>query len=285
MLVGISKGLKHMPVTKSFLIMNMLIPVIASLLDIKYAFYLKFDPFIYQWHQYWRLLTNQISFSSESQVFFSTIILFNLRTIERLQSPNKFASFLISIFLYNIVLQLITNTFLKVLLPDNWNFLQSLNYASGPLPVIGALLYEYSAFIPVVYKFELTDIIPGGGNGEDNEVPQKTIFSDKIFTYILCLQLSLSEGMDSFVPMFNGWVLGFLVSGQIIPGKNWRLPYFTQVRKYLYKNTRIVRPNLAPTNNSQNATGQPENSRQATPESDTEPVRPLATQFLDSFRR
>lgn len=218
-----------MPVTKILILWNTILPLLVSVLDKKYLFYLKFDPYIFQWHQFWRLLTNQLSFLNESQVLFGCIILYSFRVVERHHSSHKYISRIFLVYLYHIfVFQAIPNFILKALVPDRWNFLQRFEYSTGCFPAIGAVLYDYTTYLPVVYRFEIRDLIPDGSS--------KAVFNDKIFVYILCTQLALSEGLNSLVPIACGWMVCLMLNLEVLPGSRWRMPFFMEFYKFLYKN-------------------------------------------------
>lgn len=325
---AIPKGFRHTPITKLFLLFNIAVPVLISLSNTKHWLFLQFDPFVFQWNQPWRILLNPIAFTNESQVFISSIIVYQLRTLERLQGPHRFVSFLVLIYAAHIVCQTAANFIAKLFLPDGWNWLAGFNYATGPFPVLGALLYQFYALIPAVYCFEITDILPNPTTTRANatttenndehqhqlialtrDIPKKITLNDKAFIYLFSIQIALSEGLDSLIPITTGWILSFLMSSGIIPGKYWKLPFFNQIYKFFYKTSRS-RNILTNANTSISMAGTTAagtvgaagtaagananvndaeigdvDDRLRSPESDTEPVRPLATQFLDSIRR
>lgn len=226
---SLPRGFKLLPVSKYFLIFNLVVPVIFAILGLKYVFYLSFRQYIYQWGQVWRVFTNQLSFTNESQVFFSSIIFYHFRCLERLQSPHNYASFLVLIYLCNMLVTVLSNIIVKALVPDRWNLLQYLEYSSGPFPVFGALLFQYYTLIPVTYRFEISEILPWASGS--------AMLSDKSFVYALSIQLTLSDGLGSLVPVCQGALLALLIQSRVLPGKNWKLPFFNSVYRYFYKST------------------------------------------------
>ena len=97
--------------------------------------------------------------------------------------------------------------------------LNALNYLpAGPTPLLFALLAQYHAVIPQVYKYRIvTSSSPNTTEG--------VIFSDKSLTYLLACQLALSQVPGSILAASVGWGIGLAWRNEILPEKlmTWRV--------------------------------------------------------------
>jgi hypothetical protein len=57
----LTSGFKHAPVSQILVIGIVATSIIASITDTKYYFYIQIVPHIWNWRQFWRLLTWQVS--------------------------------------------------------------------------------------------------------------------------------------------------------------------------------------------------------------------------------
>ncbi|MCJ1410378.1 hypothetical protein MMC19_004463 [Ptychographa xylographoides] len=163
-----------------------------------------------------------------------------MRIIERLWGSRKFAvrgysvpeitpnpisstlmprqSFLISLY---PVATLIPPLLLAIVLrPLSFNFINYL--PAGPTPLIFALLAQYHASIPHVYKYRIvTSIVESS-----RTPPDGILLSDKTITYLLASQLALSQLPGSLLAASVGWGIGVAWRHNILPEKvnDWRLP-------------------------------------------------------------
>jgi hypothetical protein len=135
----------------------------------------------------------------------------------------------------------------------------------GQTSVIFALLLLYHRVVPVMYRCQL---IPGT-NSSSSEV--KAEFSDKALLYAVAIQLALCYPPGSIVSALVGWTIGGLIHSEIIPGKNWRIPFYHKLG--------LEPPASQPAGNSESANGDHEDVNQ-----EQTPHRPLASQVLDTFR-
>lgn len=85
----------------------------------------------------------------------------------------------------------------------------------GPTSLVFATLVLYKEIIPPVFKFQITPI----------SSPFTLILSDKVFVYFIAADLLLLGLPGSLNPALVGWVLGNLIHLELIPGKNWRIPF------------------------------------------------------------
>jgi hypothetical protein len=98
-----------------------------------------------------------------------------------------------------------------------------INYLpAGANPIIFALLAQYHAVIPHVYKYRLaTSAAP-----PVNEPFVGLTFSDKSYTYLLAGQLSLSQFPGSLLTSAVGWIMGYMWRNDVLPEamSQWRIP-------------------------------------------------------------
>ncbi|ONH69620.1 hypothetical protein BON22_0673 [Cyberlindnera fabianii] len=73
---------------------------------------------------------------------------------------------------------------------------------------------------------------------------------------------------------FIGWVLGDLISREFLPGKGWRIPLWKRFTE-----------STTPTGSIREDTPVLANIRQEEEDEAATETRPLASQFLDTFRR
>jgi len=57
----LTSGFKYTPVSRLLLLFVVIASTVASITDTKYYFYIQIVPHIWVWHQFWRLLTWQVS--------------------------------------------------------------------------------------------------------------------------------------------------------------------------------------------------------------------------------
>ncbi|KAL9130655.1 MAG: hypothetical protein Q9217_001225 [Psora testacea] len=140
-----------------------------------------------------------------------------MRIIERLWGSRKFASFLLSTFLPTSVL---TPLLLVALRPVTFNTLNHL--PAGSTSLIFAILAQYHAAIPTIYKYRISTS-SSSRSSEDETGP---VFSDKTMTYLVAGQLALSSLPGSALAASVGWLVGSAWRGEFGPavwGK-WRVP-------------------------------------------------------------
>jgi len=99
----------------------------------------------------------------------------------------------------------------------------SINYLpAGPTAIIFALLAQYHAAIPYMYKYQLS--------ASDTSSPSTTASSainltSKSTSYLLPLQLALSQLPGSAIVAAVGWLVGYAYRREILPGAaTWRIP-------------------------------------------------------------
>ncbi|RDW68269.1 hypothetical protein BP5796_08926 [Coleophoma crateriformis] len=145
-----------------------------------------------------------------------------MRVIERLWGSRKFASFLVlSYALTSLLPPMILALVLRPLSFNNLNYLPA-----GPTPLLFALLAQYHATIPHIYKYRLAT-----NNASETQTGPNTpfvglTFSDKSYVYLPAVQLSLSQFPGSLLCAAVGWVVGYSWRNEVLPMRflAWRVP-------------------------------------------------------------
>ncbi|TKA59744.1 hypothetical protein B0A55_12901 [Friedmanniomyces simplex] len=225
----LSSGFTNAPVTRSLVIGVVLSAFLASITDTKYYLWIEIRPHILDYHQLWRLLTWQFCYTNSAEVLFAAMTFYQLRVIERLWGSRKFAvcfgnhnhknnSFLLSTLPYTTLLPpILLATVLRPLSFGRINYLPA-----GPTPLLFALMAQYHAAIPYIYKYRLSSGMGSSGN-EQTEYGMN--LTSKSTSYILPLQLALSQFPGSAIAAAIGWLVGFAYRREILPGATrWRVP-------------------------------------------------------------
>jgi len=90
--------------------------------------------------------------------------------------------------------------------------------------MIFALLAQYHAAIPYMYKYQLSASSSASMPG--------IILTSKSTSYLLPLQLMLSQLPGSALAAGVGWLVGYAYRREILPGAtNWRVPDWSAARK------------------------------------------------------
>ena len=104
--------------------------------------------------------------------------------------------------------------------PLSFNLINHL--PAGPTSLIFALLAQYYAAIPHVYKYRVvtTNLTAAPGNHDG------ILFSDKSTIYLIACQLALSQLPGSLISAIVGWAIGLAWRSDILPEKmsTWRVP-------------------------------------------------------------
>ncbi|CEG41855.1 protein kinase [Plasmopara halstedii] len=150
--------------------------------------------------QYWRLLSNQLTFHHGLAVSLGLYSVFQFRVLERQLGSRKFGSILVFVLSFSGALQLIALTSypeLAKIIPG------------GPYSFLGALVVYFNKFIPKLHPRSLSF---WGLN-----------FSEKSSTYFLLLLL-LAHDFHALIPFFAGSFCGYLFNST--PLGQLRLPSF-----------------------------------------------------------
>ncbi|EGV61789.1 hypothetical protein CANTEDRAFT_124940 [Yamadazyma tenuis ATCC 10573] len=321
------RGFINTPVSRLACIVLTVSALLVSIFQIKHLFKLTIDPFLTEYHQYWRLILFQISFVNESDYLLAVILAFQFKVLERFYGSKKYMSLVVVFALYNGVLtflimslgQLLINfgSFLAniVLKRQNYAFHTTfLNTISpGPFGIISSLYICFGHYIPVSYQFK---IVLSKGETEasiDADDSRSLILTDHFQIHIIYTLFLLNNGVQSFIPGLTGLFIGKLYVENLLPGsKTWLLPtsifklvISPQKTSYnLYQNlrSRVSGYSSLQGGESSEPFTENDNDNEFNDNDDREevvedernnnyneiraetPVRPLARQFLDTFR-
>jgi len=215
----LSSGFTNAPISKLLLFGTIASSIIVSITDSKYLFYIQVVPHLWQYKQAWRLLIWQACYTNSTEVLFGAMAFYHMRIIERLWGSRKFASFILTTLPYTLILPPLLLAL--VLRPLTFGFLNYL--PAGPTPLVFALLAQYHAVIPHVYKYRIATSSPP--STARTETPSGVVFSDKSLTYLLAAQLALSQFPGSVLSAGIGWVVGTAWRHELLPGASrWRVP-------------------------------------------------------------
>ncbi|KAI9806151.1 MAG: hypothetical protein M1833_004558 [Piccolia ochrophora] len=211
----LTSGFANAPVSRLLLTSLVAASILASITDSKHLFHVLVDPHLWRYKQGWRLLIWQACYTNSTEVLFASITLYHLRIIERLWGTRKFLSFILTTLPYTLFLP----PFLLalVLRPLSFNYLNHL--PAGPTPLVFALLAQYHATIPHVYKYRVLT--------SSSDTAHALTFSDKSTTYLLAAQLALAQLPGSALGAAVGWIVGYAWRTEILPGAvgaRWRVP-------------------------------------------------------------
>ncbi|KEZ44763.1 hypothetical protein SAPIO_CDS2861 [Scedosporium apiospermum] len=224
------------PVTRSLAVSLVGTSIAASLFDIKHYFYIFADSHIWHYHQLWRPLTYQLCYINSSEVLFACVALYQLRVVERMWGSRKFASFLIVTSIFTAIIPPVLISLLQPLTASYFNYLPA-----GPTSLIFAILAQYYAIIPHIYRYRVATSSPkppppptdpsssssttNNRPGDDDSFSGLT-FSDKSYRYLLPLQLAVFQFPASLITAPVGWALGYAWRSGLFPSRltSWRLP-------------------------------------------------------------
>lgn len=97
------------------------------------------------------------------------------------------------------------------------------NYVpAGPTPVIFAVLAQFHAMVPHMYKYR---VATSQAPPTDDPFSGLTL-SDKSYQYLIAFHLSLLQWPGSVVGAAIGWLVGHAWRGGVLPASvvSWRLP-------------------------------------------------------------
>ncbi|KAK3638325.1 hypothetical protein LTR56_013154 [Elasticomyces elasticus] len=224
----LSSGFTNAPVSQGLVVAVVLSAFLATMTDTKYYLWIEVRPHLLDYRQFWRLLTWQFCYTNSTEVLFAAMTFYQLRVIERLWGSKKFAvrrqqyhrtedkSFILSTIPYTTLLPpILLATVMHPLSFGRINYLPS-----GPTPLLFALMAQYHATIPYIYKYRLSSSLPTAGNTEHG-----LNLTSKSTSYILPLQLALSQLPGSAIAAGVGWLVGFAYRRELLPGATrWRIP-------------------------------------------------------------
>lgn len=265
------------PVTRGLVLGLVATSVAASLFDAKHYFYILVDPHILRYHQPWRALTYQLCYTNSSEVLFASMTLYNMRLIERMWGSRKYASFILTSACITAILPPLLTLILRPLTFGVFNYLPA-----GPTPIIFAILAQYHAIIPHIYKYRLA---LSASPPTDNNFVGLT-FSDKSYRYLLAAQLALFQWPGSVLGAAIGWLVGYAWRIDLLPGvlTSWRIPGWlvgvrTEKRGEDFDGLRRRLEGEDPASSTATSTG-----AQGRPDADVGRRRTMGQQIIDQVR-
>ncbi|KAI5809019.1 hypothetical protein DFH27DRAFT_248342 [Peziza echinospora] len=275
-------GFRGTPLTRLLISLLVGLSLLVSLTNTKHHFHLQLRPHLLHYHQFSRILLWQTIYANSGELLFACAVLYNLRVVERLFGTRKFASFLAVAWVWTGVAAVVVLLGMNLLMVGGgwggagtrgnvvgggvdggrkiggnggggggggargggtnyggkgWNYLPP-----GPTAVVFALLAQYHAAVPSVYKIRFLSSTtptpttpptsststsssqpPPPHNNNNQDEPSITL-SDKLPLYILASQLSLSQPPGSLIAALVGWIYGYAYRAEIVPGARWRVP-------------------------------------------------------------
>ncbi|KAI0053710.1 hypothetical protein FA95DRAFT_1552211 [Auriscalpium vulgare] len=192
---------QHAPITKGLMITCAVTSFVVAVFDVKHYFHLPLVPHLSRHHQYWRLLTHNITYSNSSELFVWEMLMFNLGvSIERQFGGVKYASYLVISTVLSTALELVT------LLAFHQLGFNSI--PAGPTALVFSLLYQYTRIVPVIYHFRIFGVT----------------LSNNVFFYVLALQLAIGQSWATATVSLIGVLSGALYRADIASLKSYRLP-------------------------------------------------------------
>ncbi|KAJ4403636.1 hypothetical protein N0V85_005048 [Neurospora sp. IMI 360204] len=266
------------PVTKALVLGLVGLSIAASIFDIKHYFYISIGTHFLRYGQLWRILTYQLCYTNSSEVLFGAMSLYHMRTVERFWGSRKYASFILIAGLFTAIIPPIFLT--VVLRPLSFGVLDYI--PAGPTPILFAILAQYHAMIPQIYKYKVVLSASPPSNASDDT--SGVIFSDKSTRYLMALQLALFQWPGSLLGAVIGWVVGYLWRNDLLPAAvaRWRVPGWVVGLRAQKRNDRFdgIRRRLEDEGASTGvATG-----AQPAAEGEGNRRRPLGQQLIDEVR-
>jgi hypothetical protein len=111
-------------------------------------------------------------------------------------------SFLVSTYIYTALLPPILLA--VIIRPLSWGHINYL--PSGPTPLLFALLAQYHAAVPYTYKYRLSSSLPDSASSTQE---YGLMLTSKATSYLLPMQLALSQLPGSAIAAGIGWIIGF----------------------------------------------------------------------------
>ncbi|CAI6096917.1 hypothetical protein V2G26_016131 [Clonostachys chloroleuca] len=266
------------PVTRLILLGIVSASTLASLLDIKHYFYILVDTHVWRYRQLWRFLIYQLCYTNSTEVLFGVITLYQLRIVERMWGSRKYASFLVISYLLTSIVPPSLTVVLRPLTAGWFNYIPA-----GPTPIIFAVLAQYHAMIPHLYKYRIaTSQAP-----PTDETFSGVTFSDKSLKYAIAVHLALLQWPGSLLGAIVGWVVGYSWREGLLPSSfvRWRMPGWmlglrSQRRRSEFEGLR----RMLEDEGSASSTGAATGAAQGQSANQPERRRTMGQQIMDQFR-
>ncbi|PWN48841.1 hypothetical protein IE53DRAFT_388958 [Violaceomyces palustris] len=238
-------GFAHAPITKGIILLSSVSTLLVSLFRLKHYSHLQVVPHITVYQQYWRLLTCQLAYSNSSELFLSTLLLYNAsRSLERTFGSRKFGSFvLITTIIYTALLSV-------ALLTLSWGPLRDVGFLpkqlteqgripGGNFALIFSILHQHSRVVPDLWMIEVGRLRLGDRAVRIWSLGLLLALSQPSMTPLILLlaiasskiyrsDLLLSSQLKSHrIPRKVHWslskVLGPMIGSTRLPTRSWRV--------------------------------------------------------------
>lgn len=299
------RGFVNTPVTRITITVLVVGSILVSMLQLKHFFHLILDPFITQFHQYWRLGIYQVIFTNESDLMIGVLLLFHFKVIERFLGSKPYLSLFSIFFVYNIAMcflavslgQILINVarfLITRIVHSQFTFKTTImnSVGSGLMGVLLSLYICYGYYIPVQYQFQIL-----------LKPDSPLVLTDHFQVHILYTLMMINGGIELVIPCLMGLFIGKLYVKELLPGRMWVMPdilfrLVVSPRKTLRRIGGNLRgrylgySGISEPVELVEQEQEPEVEQEQVVEDDTRnyeiraetPVRPLARQVLDAFR-
>lgn len=246
-----TSGFTSTPATLLLVMTLTTLSLVASITSTKHHLPLRPTPHLYPYLQLHRLLTHQLAYTSSIDLLFSAVLLYHLRVLERLFGTRKFASLVLVSVLCNAVLTpALVALVVRPLSLGWWDYVPA-----GATGTVFALVALWGSEVPRLWRWEIVLSPAGGGvatqdlaaaaspvrsSGTSRAQQQQQppppppatstvttlTLSDKATTYLLALQLALTQFPYTILPAMVGYLIGSAWAGDFLPGhmSSWRVP-------------------------------------------------------------
>lgn len=190
-------GFNNAPISKSILVVTAVSSIVISVMNLRTLLDFPDLSCLTTKFEWWRLLTHHLFFISAGEMLFGSVLIYFFRLFERQMGSIKFGGLTFLSFVISTILKI----GLLVLFPMK-------NLSSGPYSYIFACFVQFYSDVPVIHRFRIC-----GVNA-----------NDKLFTYILGLQLLFSDGLNSFLSGLCGILSGVLYRSDALKLRNFEFP-------------------------------------------------------------
>ncbi|KAF2264601.1 hypothetical protein CC78DRAFT_494694 [Lojkania enalia] len=227
----ITSGFSNAPVSQFLVFATVLGALAVALTDTRYYIHVAVVPHLWGYGQVWRVFTWQACFTNSTEVLFGVLTFYQLRVLERLWGSRKFASFILSTLPYTSLLPPLVLLILRALSLGHINHLPA-----GPTALIFALLANYYAAVPYVYRYRIAAYAPSPNSSSNRTRNSANMYTSSLLStpvtltsksasYLPAFQLALSQLPGSLVAAAVGWAVGTAWRREVLPyASGWRVP-------------------------------------------------------------
>eukprot|EP01041_Mallomonas_annulata_P011809 gene11809-24740_t len=195
-------GFAHAPLTKSLCIIAVITTILLGNSPSKRGVLSLDLRRIYQ-GELWRAFTCSFAFSSLPQLIIGLMLMYTFRQFERQFGSKKFGSL---VFLSYCISTLLQIAFVVLASSSGYSIVPT----SGPFFFIYCMIPLFYQYIPKLHPLKISVL---GAS-----------FSEKSWTYLLAIQLALSDGVPSVTACAAGFLAGFLYTIDGLGLQEFRIP-------------------------------------------------------------